>query len=184
MELHCTSGYLPAQFLSTGTNQRDDDYGGTLANRLRFVLEVLEAMAEVGGASKVGMRICPGNPFNDLHDEDYQQTFAALLKAVDAIGLAYLHVIRMPKIGDHIALAKENFSGPLIVNDSYTADEAEGAVCGDSQIAAVSFGRAFIANPDLPRCFAMGGALANIDPKTLYTPGPAGYIDYPNRITE
>jgi N-ethylmaleimide reductase len=184
VELHCTSGYLPAQFLSTGTNQRGDDYGGTLANRLRFVLEVLEAMAEVGGASKVGMRIGPGNPFNDLHDEDYQQTFAALLKAVDAIGLAYLHVIRMPKIGDHIALAKENFSGPLIVNDSYTADEAEGALCGDSQIAAVSFGRAFIANPDLPRCLAMGGALANIDPKTLYTPGPAGYIDYPNRITE
>lgn len=179
VELHCTSGYLPAQFLSTGTNQRSDEYGGGLENRLRFVLEVLAAMAAVGGPGRLGMRICPGNPFNDLHDDDYQETFAALLKAVDGIGLAYLHVIRMPKVGDHIGLAKQHFSGPLIVNDSYSADEAESALGSDPQIAAVSFGRAFIANPDLPRRFAQAQALASIDPKTLYTPGAAGYTDYP-----
>ncbi len=179
VELHCTSGYLPAQFLSTGSNLRDDDYGGSLSKRLRFVLEVLEAMAAVDGAGRVGMRICPGNPFNDLHDDDHRETFAALLEAANPLGLAYLHVIRMPKVGDNIALAKRHFSGPLIVNDSYSREEAELALAADPQIAAVSFGRAFIANPDLPRRFAEGLALAEIDPSRLYTPGARGYSDYP-----
>ncbi len=179
VELHCTSGYLPAQFLSTGSNLRDDDYGGALSKRLRFVLEVLEAMAAVDGAGRVGMRICPGNPFNDLHDDDHRETFAALLRAVDPLGLAYLHVIRMPKVGDNIALARANFSGRMIVNDSYTAEEAEQTLQADAQIAAVSFGRAFIANPDLPNRFAKGLALSEVDPSSLYTPGAKGYTDYP-----
>lgn len=178
VELHCTSGYLPAQFLSTGTNHRDDQYGGCLENRLRFVLELLTAMTAVDGADRVGMRICPGNPFNDLYDDDHCATFAALLNAVDQMGLAYLHVIRMPKIQDNIVLAKAHFSGPLIVNDSYSRDEAEAALA-DPQIAAVSFGRAFIANPDLPHRFANDLPLAEMNPRLLYSPGPEGYSDYP-----
>jgi N-ethylmaleimide reductase len=178
VELHCTSGYLPAQFLSTGTNHRDDQYGGSLENRLRFVIELLAAMTAVDGADRVGMRICPGNPFNDLQDEDHCATFAALLDAVDQMGLAYLHVIRMPKIQDNIALAKSHFNGPLIVNDSYSRDEAEAALA-DPQIAAVSFGRAFIANPDLPHRFANDLPLAEMNPRLLYSPGPEGYSDYP-----
>ncbi|MBQ0796919.1 alkene reductase [Zhongshania sp.] len=178
VELHCTSGYLPAQFLSTGTNHRSDQYGGSLQNRLRFVLELVEAMAAVDGADRVGMRICPGNPFNDLADDNNQETFAALLKALDPLRLAYLHVIRMPKIQDNVALAKANFSGPLILNDSYNQDEAE-ATLSDPQLAAISFGRAFIANPDLVRRFQEGLPLANIDPSSLYTPGAKGYCDYP-----
>ncbi|MEH6604379.1 MAG: alkene reductase, partial [Pseudomonadales bacterium] len=120
VELHCTSGYLPAQFLSTGTNQRTDQYGGTVENRIRFVLETLAAMCDVAGADRVGMRICPANPFNDLHDDKPEETFSHLLDAVDSMGLAYLHVIRMTNTGlDNIALAKAHFHGPLIVNDSY-----------------------------------------------------------------
>ena len=177
VELHCTSGYLPAQFLSTGTNQRTDRYGGTLDNRLRFTLEVLAAMCSVDGADRVGMRICPGNPFNDLHDDNHQETFAALLQRVDTMGLAYLHVIRMPALGlDNIGLARGNYSGAMIVNESYTRDEAEAAL--DEQIQAVSFGRPFIANPDLPRRFRDNLPLSQIDMKTLYTPGEAGYTDY------
>ncbi|NNC54508.1 MAG: alkene reductase [Pseudomonadales bacterium] len=179
VELHCTSGYLPAQFLSTGTNQREDEYGGSLKNRLHFVLEVLEAMISVQGSGRVGMRICPGNPFNDLHDDDPAETFAALLEAVNRFELAYLHVIRRPDAElDNIALAQERFDGPLIVNESYDASEAEQAV-SQEKIAAVSFGRHYIGNPDLVTRFAKGAELARFDAKKLYTAGPEGYIDYP-----
>ena len=177
VELHCTSGYLPAQFLSTGSNRRQDEWGGSLEKRLRFVLEVLKAMTAVDGADRVGMRICPGNPFNDLHDDNHQETFSALLQKVDPMGLAYLHVIRMPQLGlDNIGLAKANYSGALIVNESFDRDEAETVL--DEQIQAVSFGRPFIANPDLVRRYREALALSQINPKTLYTPGEAGYTDY------
>ena len=179
VELHCTSGYLPAQFLSTGTNQRDDQYGGSLENRLRFVLEALAAIASVDGADRVGMRICPGNPFNDLHDDDPQQTFAALLDQVDKLNLAYLHVIRLPKGPvDNLALAREHFHGPLMINDSFDAEEA-GRAIESGQAAAVSFGRDFIANPDLVRRMKEQLPLSKMNPRTLYTPGPEGLVDYP-----
>ncbi len=179
VELHGTSGYLPAQFLSTGTNQRTDEYGGSLDNRLRFVLEVLQAMSSVLGAERVGLRICPGNPFNDLQDDDPHQTFSALLEKISEMQLAYLHVIRMPAAGlDNIALAQEHFRGPLIVNDSYAAAEADEALA-EAGIAAVSFGRKYIANPDLVERFASGGPLNKLDASTLYTPGPKGFTDYP-----
>ena len=96
VELHAASGYLPMQFLSTGTNRRRDAYGGTAAKRLRFTLEVLEALGEVWGADCVGLRICPGNTFNDLHDENPVETYEALLRAIAPMQLAYLHVIRSP----------------------------------------------------------------------------------------
>jgi len=179
VELHCTSGYLPAQFLSTGTNRRRDRYGGSLAGRCRFVLEALEAMCDAIGGGRVGMRICPGNPFNDLWDENPAQTFSHLLREINRFSLAWLHVIRMPTADlDNIALAREHFSGPLILNESYTAAEAETALDA-KQGAAVSFARAYIANPDLVRRMQEDLPLAELDPKTLYTPGAAGYTDYP-----
>lgn len=178
VELHATSGYLPAQFLSTGTNQRTDQYGGSVENRIRFVVETLQAMTSVAGAGKVGMRICPGNPFNDLHDDNPQETFTALLQAIDPIGLAYLHVIRMKGPVDNIKLAQENFSGPLILNDSYTAEKANACI-ENNEAAAISFARHFVANPDLPQRLQQGIELAKFDLKTLYTPGAEGYTDYP-----
>ncbi len=179
VELHCTSGYLPAQFLSTGTNHRDDNYGGSVENRIRFVVETLEAMGAVGGMNRVGMRICPGNPFNDLSDENPEETFAALLEAVNKLGLAYLHVIRMPKGPvDNVALASKHFGGPLILNDSYDFAEANDVIASGTA-AAISFARHFIGNPDLVERFTSGAELAGFNPKTLYTPGAAGYTDYP-----
>ena len=178
VELHCTSGYLPAQFLSTGSNRRDDRYGGSLENRLRFVIEVLQAMASVGGADRVGIRICPGNPFNGLQDDNPAETFQALLERLSPMGLAYLHVIRMDAGVDNISLAKTFFQGPLILNDSYRPAEAAAAIAsGDA--AAVSFGRAFIANPDYVERVRSGASLNKIDMKTLYLPGAEGYTDYP-----
>ena len=179
VELHCTSGYLPAQFLSTGTNTRDDQYGGSLENRCRFVLETLAAMAGVDGAGRVGMRICPGNPFNDLHDDDPQETFEHLLSAASKLDLAYLHAIRMPRGPvDNLALGSRHFADRLIGNDSYSFEEASDAVAS-GQLTAVSFGRHFIANPDLPARWQNGTPLAEFDIATLYTPGEAGYTDYP-----
>jgi N-ethylmaleimide reductase len=178
VELHCTSGYLPAQFLSTGSNHRDDQYGGSLENRLRFVLEALEAMCSVDGADRVGIRICPGNPFNGLQDDNPGETFAALLDAIDGMGLAYLHVIRMKGPVDNLALAAEHFSGPVMVNDSYRAEEANDVV-SKGEAAAVSFGRGFVSNPDLVRRMREGLPLTKMDLATLYTPGAKGFTDYP-----
>jgi N-ethylmaleimide reductase len=179
VELHGTSGYLPAQFLCTGTNQRTDAYGGSLAHRIRFPVEVLEAMVGVDGADRVGLRICPGNPFNDLSDEDPAETFGAFLDAVNPLGLAYLHVIRRHgEVLDNVALAARHFEGPLILNDGFDYAEAS-RVVGDGTAAAISFARAFIGNPDLVDRFRRGASLARFDPKTLYTPGAEGYSDYP-----
>ena len=179
VELHGASGYLPAQFLSTGTNRRADDWGGSLAGRLRFFVAVAEAMAGVDGADRVGFRICPGNPYNDLHDDDPDETFRALLAALDPIGLAYCHTIRMPSTGlDNEALCRQAFDGPLIVNDSYWPREANEAIAagrGD----AVSFGRLYITNPDLAQRIRSGAALASTEADHIYEPGPEGYVDFP-----
>ena len=179
VELHGTSGYLPAQFLSTGTNQRDDQYGGSLDNRLRFVLDLLAAMISVDGADRIGMRICPGNPFNDLFDANAEETFAALLNKTSPLKLAYLHVIRMAKVGiDNLKLAQEHFSGPLIVNDSYGSEEAQ-QVVAEGSAEEVAFGRDFVSNPDLAYRLQHKIELQPMDPKTLYTPGAKGFTDYP-----
>lgn len=179
VELHCTSGYLPAQFLSTGSNRREDEYGGSVANRCRFVLEVLQGMCSVDGSGRVGFRICPDNPFNDLRDEDPGETFEHLLAGARALDPAYLHVIRLPRGRvDNLALGRKHFGDRLIGNDSYTLEESEGAVAG-GELSAVSFGRYFIANPDLVARWRDGVALADFDPATLYTPGPEGYTTYP-----
>lgn len=182
VELHCTSGYLPAQFLSTGSNRREDDYGGSVANRIRFPLEVLAALAAVDGSDRVGFRICPGNPFNDLQDDDPEETFGAFLDALRPLGLAYCHVIRLQDGPlDNLRLAADRFGRPLIANDGFRAEEATQAI--ESGLAeAVAFGRAFIANPDLVERLRRGAPLARFDPKTMYTPGPAGYTDYPARF--
>jgi len=179
VELHCTSGYLPAQFLSTGTNRRTDAYGGSVENRCRFPLQVLAALAAEVGPGRVGMRICPDNPFNDLADEDPAGTFDCLLQQAAPLGLAYLHAIRLPAGRvDNLALGRRYFGDRLVVNDSYAREEAV-AVVGSGEAAAVSFGRAFIANPDLPERLRRGAPLAKFNPGTLYTPGATGYTDYP-----
>ncbi|MFK7898641.1 MAG: alkene reductase [Myxococcota bacterium] len=179
VEAHCTSGYLPAQFLSTGTNHREDNYGGSLENRVRFPVEAIRAMTAVDGADRVGFRICPGNPFNDLSDENPEETFRAFLGAIRDLGLAYGHVIRLHKVElNNIELARDAFGGPLIVNDSFKLPEAQ-AIVEDGQAAAVSFARAYIGNPDLVERFQQGAELNRFDPGSMYTPGPAGYTDYP-----
>lgn len=179
VEAHGTSGYLLAQFLSTGSNVREDEYGGSVANRVRFPVEVIRAMAAIDGADRVGFRICPGNPFNDLSDENPEETFRRFLGELSTLGLAYCHVIRLPAAAlDNIELARTAFGGPLMVNDSYKRDEAM-EVVDSGKAAAVSFARAYIGNPDLVRRLERSETLARFDPGALYTPGPKGFVDYP-----
>lgn len=179
VECHLASGYLPAQFLSTGSNQRDDAYGGSVVNRIRFAVEVLDAMASVDGADRVGFRICPGNPFNDLADKNPEETFTALLRAVRDKGLAYAHVIRLHGVDlDNIALTQKEYGQPLIVNDSYKLEDAK-AIVDAGGAAAVAFARHFIGNPDLVERFRSGAELSRFDRNKLYTDGPEGYSDFP-----
>ncbi len=179
VELHGASGYLPMQFLSTGANKRTDRYGGSAENRVRAVVEMLESMAKAAGPGRVGIRICPGVPFNDNQDDDPTETYTTLLKAIDPMGLAYLHLIlfKSPQV-DGLAVAKANFAGNLILNDSIPLERGNRMV-DTGEAAAVSFARHFLANPDLVRRFRDGVELQHFDRKTLYTPGPAGYTDYP-----
>ncbi|MFM0247769.1 alkene reductase [Paraburkholderia sediminicola] len=179
VELHCSSGYLPMQFLLECSNRRTDDYGQSLSGRIRFTVETLEAIAGAIGSARVGLRICPGNPYNDMHDDDPAHTYGALLDAVSPLGLAYLHVSRSPDPAlDAFALARRHFRGPLIVNDGFDASSATNAMAtgiGD----AVSFARHFVANPDLVRRFRESAPLADFDRQSLYTAGARGYTDYP-----
>lgn len=182
VELHCASGYLPMQFLSSNSNQRSDAYGGNAENRVRFVVETLSAIAAAIGAGRVGFRICPGVTFNGMADADPAETYTTLLKAVDGMGLAYCHLIHISNAGfDSLDLVRANWSGPVIENCGLTLDKAN-AVIAQGKAEAVSFGYAYIANPDLVERFRSGAPLAKGERATFYTghgDDARGYTDYP-----
>ncbi len=179
VELHAASGYLPMQFLSTGSNRRTDGYGGSARNRVRFVVECLEAMiAAAGSAGKVGIKISPAMPFNDIQDDETSETYAALAEAITPLGLAYLHVMRTPGVWEGIPSMRLLYSGTLIAGGGYTQDSANEALSSDLADF-IAFGTLFVANPDLPARFATAAPLAVADQNLYYSPGPVGYIDYP-----
>ncbi|HET9271410.1 MAG TPA: alkene reductase [Vicinamibacterales bacterium] len=178
VELHSASGYLPMQFLSTGTNQRTDGYGGSVQNRVRFVVETLEAMiAAAGGASKVGIKISPAMPFNDIHDDDPVETYTTLVKAIAPMGLAYLHVLRTPPIPNIFEILRPLYPGTFAAGGAF--DFASGNAMLASGLADyIVFGKLFTSNPDLAERFASGVDLTPFDATTFYTPGPKGYTDF------
>ena len=180
VELHAASGYLPEQFLASGTNRREDRYGGTLANRARFALEALEAMIAAVGADRVGMKIAPEMGFNDLHDDRPTETYPYLVEQASTLGMAYLHVALFgTPSADYHALLRPRFRGAYLAGGGLAQGTAEALL--ESGIAdAVVFGAAFIANPDLPERMRRGVPLKAPDPATYYTPGPEGYLDYPS----
>ncbi len=185
VELHGANGYLLDQFLNPGANRRADAYGGSIEGRCRFVLEVARAVADAIGAQRTGIRLSPYGVFNDqvLFDEiDAQYTYLAA--ALGRAGLAYLHLVDhssmgTPEVPRQLKQAiRDSFAGTLILSGGYDAARAEAdlsAGLGDL----VAFGRPFIANPDLVARFAAGAPLAAADSDTFYTPGAAGYLDYP-----
>lgn len=179
VELHCASGYLVNQFLNVASNRREDAYGGPVENRIRFPIEVLKVLASAIGPDRVGFRISPGNPYNGMDTSNPAATFAPFVKAADGLGLAYLHVVDMGLADlDTLALLRENWSGKIIANNNLKGDSAK-ALLDAGRADAVSFGRSFIANPDLVERLRAGAQLARPDFAHLYVGEEKGYTDYP-----
>jgi len=182
VEVHGANGYLLDQFLRDGSNQRSGPYGGSIANRARLMLEVVDAAVAVLGEGRVGLRISPLNSFNSMQDSDPEALTAHLAAALNGRGLGYLHVMRADffgrQHGDVLGEARRVFTGAIVANMGFTPDEAEQAV-GSGAVDAVAFGTAFLANPDLPARIRAKAALNAPDAATFYSPGAKGYNDYP-----
>ena len=126
MSVHSASGYLPMQFLSSNTNQRTDAYGGHVNNRIKFVLDTLDAMSKAAGsASKVGIKISPAMPFNDIHDADPTETYTTLVKAIGSKGLAYLHIMQSAPDPNYIAMLRPLFKGPFAAGGGFTKESGD-----------------------------------------------------------
>jgi N-ethylmaleimide reductase len=185
VELHGANGYLIDQFLRDRTNHRTDRYGGTALNRARFLFEVVEALVGEWGADRVGVRLSPTNPFNDIADSTPAATFATAVGELDRFGLAYLHVVE-PVASDPIGSGKAPdvrffrrlWRGTLMGNKGYDLQRATAAV-RDGWVDLVSFAVLFLANPDLPLRLRRGGPFNAPDRKTFYGGAAAGYTDYP-----
>lgn len=185
VELHGANGYLIDQFLRDGSNQRTDAYGGSIANRARFMLEVTEAVCSVWGANRVGIRLSPLGPFNDMHDANPEATFSYAVEALNRFGLAYLHIAEMGSdkpgaAGPAFDLFKLRGLWKELYMANYGYDLARGnALLADGLADMVAFGVPFLANPDLPRRFAEGAALNPPNVATFYGGDGKGYTDYP-----
>ncbi len=185
VEIHNANGYLLDQFLRDGTNQRRDEYGGPVRNRARLTLEVTDAVTQVWGADRVGIRFSPGGVFNDMHDSNPLETFSHVLHELNRFKLAYAHLIVSTKDDlEHgatpvpLAALRKEFHGPLIVANGFTYETAT-QVLADGLADAVAFGRLFIANPDLPERFRLDAPLNALEEATLYGGSKKGYTDYP-----
>jgi N-ethylmaleimide reductase len=177
VEVHGANGYL-----RDGANQRGGPYGGSIENRARLLCEVVEAVCEVWGGGRVGVRLSPINSYNSMIDSDPVKLVSTVAKLLNRYGLAYLHVMRgdffRQQTGDVPAPARANFKGVLVANMAYSAEEARQAIAA-GRVDAVAFGVPFLDNPDLPERFRRGAPLNAPDPATFYTPGARGYTDYP-----
>ena len=191
VELHGANGYLLDQFLKTGANQRGDDYGGSIENRARLTLEVARAVADAVGHDRVGIRLSPVTPANDIVDADPQPLFEYLMRQLAPLGLAYVHVIEGATGGprevegrpfDYAAMKAAYRSagghGAWMVNNGYDAALAEDAIAS-GRADLVAFGKSFICMPDLAERIRRGGPWAELDKSTMYGGGAKGYTDYP-----
>jgi N-ethylmaleimide reductase len=185
IELHSANGYLLEQFLNTASNQRTDGYGGTIAGRSRFVLEVARAVADAIGADRVGIRLSPYGVFNGtVADAATDELYGHLATELSRIGLVHLHVVDhaamgAPPVSEAIkATLRARFKGTYILSGGYDRARADADLAaGKGDL--VAFGRPFLANPRLVDKLARGAALRAPDPATFYTPGEQGYLDWP-----
>ena len=182
VEIHGANGYLPAQFLEDGSNQRADAYGGSVENRARFLLEIADRVIAEWGGERVSVRLSPRNPYSGMHDSDPERTYLYVIEQLQKRGLGILHFMEPPVLPAGVEAlaprARALFKGLLVLNMGYDQHAAEAAIA--SGIAdAVSFGTLFIANPDLPERFAMSAPLAQPDRARYYGGDAQGYTDYP-----
>src|SRR5471030_2840236 len=187
VELHGANGYLPDQFLQDGSNKRSDAYGGPIENRARFMLELVDALASVWGAERVGVRISPSGEWGDISDSNPDATFGYLAGKLDAVGLAYLHIIE-PRIKgddtlhegqDDVAAAtlRKFFKGSIIAAGGFTRESAQDIVArGDADL--VAFGRHFSSNPDLPERLKHNLPLNHYKRDAFWGGDESGYNDF------
>lgn len=195
VEIHAANGYLLDQFINSATNHRTDSYGGPVENRARLLLEVVEAVCEVWGADRVGVRLSPRGTFNDIHDDDPEATFGYVASQLNEFRLAYLHVVNPnaaalergeepnPDALRILALMRERYHGTLMLAGGFARDSA-GAWLQADRADLIAFGRKFISNPDLPERLRVGAPLHADDPVTYYGGGAKGYTDYPTLAQE
>jgi 2,4-dienoyl-CoA reductase-like NADH-dependent reductase (Old Yellow Enzyme family) len=193
VQLHGANGYLVDQFLRDNSNLREDEYGGSPANRCRFMREVLEALIDVWGADRVGIRLSPNGETQGCDDSDPAALFGAAAAVCEELGLAFVE-LREPgpegtfgatDVPKQSPLIRSIYSGALVLNSDYTAEQAEADITA-GRCDAVSFGRPYISNPDLAERIRLGAHWnPNRDaPKSWYFPGEAGYTDYPTLAEE
>jgi N-ethylmaleimide reductase len=190
VELHSANGYLLDQFLQDGSNKRTDDYGGSIENRTRLSLQVLDAICGAWSADRVGIRLSPFGSFGDMSDSNPDALFGHLIAEISKRRIAYLHLIepRATLAGgsdasatdapDVVAKFRGIYAGPILAAGGFTAESAEAEVAG-GRADAVAFGRLFIANPDLVERLHHHQPLAPYNRATFYGGGDVGYTDYP-----
>jgi N-ethylmaleimide reductase len=190
VEIHGANGYLIDQFLRDKTNHREDEYGGSIENRTRFLVEVAQAVVGVWGGGRVGVRFSPFGSFGDMSDSHPEELFSLAVVKMGALGLAYIHLVE-PRQDESLGLDisrwgsksigsvfRDKFPGRIIAAGGYTGESAESAIAA-GDVDAVAFGRNFIANPDLPKRLAVGAALNPYHRDSFYGGTEKGYTDYP-----
>jgi N-ethylmaleimide reductase len=195
VEIHSANGYLLDQFINSSTNHRTDSYGGSVENRARLLMEVTEAVSEVWGSDRVGVRLSPLGKFNDMGDDNPEETFGYIAEKLNARGLAYLHIVNPalaalekgtepePAAKRMLDLIRQKYRNTLMIAGGFNHETAEQWL-RQGKADLIAFGRKFIANPDLPERFRTGVALNPDDPSTYYGGGAKGYTDYPTLAQE
>ncbi len=181
VEIHGANGYLIDEFLQDGSNKRSDNYGGSVENRARFLLEVVEAVTSIWG-NKLGVRLSPSGTNYSMEDSDRTATFKYVVDALNTFELAYFHLMEPNQWGTDTGLDaaffRPIFKGLLMVNGDYNREKAN-QILKSGMADLISFGRLFIANPDLPQRFAVNASLNEPDSSTFYDGDERGYTDYP-----
>jgi N-ethylmaleimide reductase len=195
VEVHAANGYFLDQFINSSTNRRTDAYGGPIENRMRLITEVVEAVSDVWGQDRVGVRLSPLGTFNDMGDDDPETTFGHIAEKLNGGALAYLHIVNPavaaiekgiepdPGALRMLELMRERYRGTLIIAGGFDHDTAEGWL-RLRKADLIAFGRKLLANPDLPERFRSGASLNADDPSTYYGGGAKGYTDYPTLARE
>ncbi len=187
VQIHAANGYLIDEFLRDGANHRDDDYGGSPENRIRLLREVTERVISVAGAGRTSVRLSPNGDSQGVDDSDPASVFVPAAKALSDLGIAFLELREpgpdgtfgktdVPKLSPAI---REAFTGVLVLNSDYTTAAAAQAAIDGGVADAIAFGRTFLANPDLPERLRRDAPLNDSNPRTWYSQGPEGYVDYP-----
>lgn len=177
IEIHAANGYLVDQFLQDGTNKRQDNYGGSIENRSRFLMDIVDACSSVWGAGRIGVHLSPCGTAHDMHDSDPEALFSYVARALGEKGVGFLFVREALGREGLTAELRKQFGGSLIVNQEYNFRRAQRALL-EERADAVAFGRPFISNPDLVQRLKACAELRDWDPATFYGEGAAGYVDY------